>query len=474
MSRISRPHRKLEKVALDTIRRERMLEEGDRVVVAVSGGPDSVALLHFLDSLRKRMRLELFVFHLDHMLRGEESREDSRYVARLAGELDIPARVLAHDVRASSVEKNLSPQERARLVRLALLEEYADDVGASRIATGHTADDQVETFLMRIIQGAGITGLASMRPVSGRYIRPLVCVWRDEVERYCELVGATPRTDSSNLRYDYLRNRVRHNLIPALVSGFGEGTKGVILKEIESIAQDADYLALEARRAFELVVVGPEGPPIRLDAAKMEALHPALMRGVLREAWRRLRPGAQALSWSNITDVVDKVLFGRTGASLDLRGGAVARREYGCVLLSEAEDLPAEPGPEKAGPVPLAVPGSAVLPGLGMRIEAEEVQAGEVVFDEDASVAYLSGTVGRKLEVRTPLPGDRFFPLGAPGSRKLKDFFIDRKVPREERWRTPLVLSGDRIVWVVGYRIDESARVNPADQGAARLQARRI
>lgn len=430
-----------------------MLEGGETVVVAVSGGPDSVALLLFLQGLALRMRLDLHVFHLDHMLRGRESAEDARFVEELSLKLGLSVRSLAVDVRLQEGFAGRSPQDAARQVRLSLLRDFADEVAADRIATGHTADDQVETFLMRAVQGAGLSGLGGIPPVSaGLIIRPLIEVWRFEVEEYCDAMGVTPRQDMSNLRMSYLRNRVRLNLLPFLASEFGPSIKEVILREVESLSLDRDFMAEQVTREFDRTC-NESGEEVRLDIGHLLALHPALQRGVIRQAWSRAVPGEPSLSWRHVLDVLEKVAGGGTGARLDLPGPLVAERVYDDLIFKPPE------GEITYLPSVLAVPGSVILPWAGVTIEARLVGRDTIELEADPMVEFVSAELEMPLEVRAPAPGDRFRPLGSGGSRKLKDFFIDLKLPRARRKRCPVVLSGGNVVWVAGHRIDERFRL---------------
>jgi tRNA(Ile)-lysidine synthase len=462
------PVETLERKSLDTIERYRMLDRGDRVVVSVSGGQDSVALLLMLHSLGEAWKLELFVFHLDHMFRGDESAADARFVADLVEGLGLPSRIAAVDVPSMLVGTGSSPQDLARSVRMELLAGYADEVGARRVATGHTADDQVETFLMRVVQGAGLTGLCAIPPVNGRTIRPLIDVWRDEAAAYCRALGVETRLDSSNERGVYLRNRIRLNLIPNMSAEFGAGVKDVILREIQALSIDREYIDAEARKAFDEVArVGKAEVRIVIEA--LEELPRALAGRVVRQAWNRLFPERTGLSWRHVADIFEKVARGSTGAAIDLPGLAVAEREYGELVLRAGgrADERASGGHE----VELRVPGSVRPPWSPFRISAAEVRAAGHPFDPDPAVELIRSDVTIPLTVRAPLPGDRFHPLGSPGSRKLSDFFTDIKLPRRLRACCPLVLSAGEIVWVAGQRLDGRFRLEP---GAARAIELRI
>lgn len=455
----------LEVKALQTIGRYGMLAGGETVVASVSGGPDSVAMLLFLAGMARGMRLDIRVFHLDHKFRGDESAGDAALVEELAAGLELPFKLAAVDVPALLRERGGSPQDVARAVRLEHLMSHADEVGADRVALGHTADDQVETFLMRVVQGAGLTGLGGMPPVSGPIIRPLIEVWRTEVEEYCGLKGVRPRIDASNLKEDYLRNRVRLSLLPFLEAQFGARVREVIFREVESLAADRRFIAEEVRSAFDRVARAAAGE-VRIDIESLEALPGSLQRGVIREAWSSLLPGGTSLSWQHVRDIMEKLVEGSTGARLDLPRSALAEREYGELVLKLAGDE------SEQAPVVLPVPGTAVLPGAGFVIEADVVGAEEIELCTDPDVEYVRADLAVPLEVRPPRPGDRFHPLGSRGTRKLSDFFIDIKLSRGERSRCPLILSSGEVVWVAGRRLDERFRLRPGEKSAIRLRIR--
>lgn len=459
----------LEGKALRAIERYGMLSPGDTVVVSVSGGADSVALLLFLNHLARTLSLDLRVFHLDHMLRGSESAGDAEFTERLARELGLDVRLEAVDVDEVTREWDRSPEDAARVVRLERLFDFAQEAEADRVAVGHTADDQVETFLMRVVQGAGLTGLGGISPVSGIVVRPFIEVWRWEVEEYCSRRNVVGRLDSSNLDERYLRNKVRLSLIPFLVGEFGPGVKEVILREVESLGVDREFVGRRVEEAFDRTAVVEDGE-VHIDLQALLELPDSLGRGVVREAWARLMPRMSNLSWRHVANILEKVAGGASGARLDLPRSVVAEREYGRVILRMSGDE--EKGGEDAV-VSVPVPGAARLPGTGMTLEASLVEAGDVDLGAGPACEFVRPDLALPLEVRPPRPGDRFHPLGSPGSRKVADFFIDIKLPRRVRRRCRLVLSGGEVVWVAGHRLDERFRLRPADRRAVRLLLRR-
>lgn len=456
----------LEKKGLSAIQRYRMLEGGERILVAVSGGPDSLALLAFLNKLSREMTLELSIYHLNHMLRGEESLMDARFVEDVGRNMGIPVVVESLDVRSAAREKGKSIEDAAHWLRREKLEAHARQIGADRIAVGHTADDQVETFLMRAMKGAGLQGLAGIPPVSGIFVRPLIGVWREEVLDYLASMGLEWRLDSTNLDGFILRNQVRREVIPFLERQFGPSFKRAILRGAESLQFDLDYLDNESREAFERVSSVQKGR-ISLDIDGLLGMHESLRRRVLRDAWRRLMPCENPLGWRHLRDIERRLLEGRTGASLDLPLGVVVSREYGNLVFA-----PRRKEEKSEVVVSLDVGGSVYLPRLKMKLTAGFVDRTNVTFTPDRFEEYIRPDISLPLEVRFPRAGDRFCPLGLSGEKKLSDFFIDEKVSRSARESCPLVISGGNIVWIVGYRLDDKYKLRDEDSEAIRLVAR--
>lgn len=467
------PECALEEKAIALISKHNMLHAGDKVVVGVSGGADSVALLLFLSKISDPFKLELSVFHLDHMMRGDESACDAAFVKEIASRLGVAAEIEQADVKSLLNKSGLSPQDMARRVRMERLEAFAERQDADRIALGHTADDQVETFFMRIVQGAGLSGLSGIPPVRGRIIRPFLSVWRTEIEAYIAACGFDFRTDSSNFLPVYLRNRVRLKLLPVLEEEFGKSVKETVLRIVEALSIDSDYISAQVLKVFdELALVGTRRVTLQIEP--LQKLHEALRRGILREAWRRLNPEKQSLSWRHTVDIEEKALFGDTGAALDLPGGIVVERDSTSIVFRTADrkSLSGQEGYEENFPARLSVPGKAYLPWSGDFIEAEIVRIEECSFTNDSLVEFVSAQkIQGPLIVRTPVAGDRFQPLGMGGLKKVADFFTDLKVPVEKRWECPIVLYEGRIVWVAGYRIDERFKVDiEHEERAVRLR----
>lgn len=429
-----------------TVDDRELLKGGERMVLAVSGGPDSLALLYSFTRLAHHYDLELHVAHFDHRLR-EGSDRDAAFVARQAKRLGLPATVRVAD--SAEPIGGMSPEEAARSRRLAFLGEVAGSVGATRIATGHTLDDQAETVLMRMLVGAGRRGLGGIPPRRWYYVRPLIDTRRTQVEAFCRALRLRPRIDPTNADPAYLRNQIRRETIPAL-----EGSLNVRL--IESLARLADIVRDEDhyldQRAAALAAPEPVEGGSRLAVSVLRELPPALQRRAIRLLARHEGPG---IDHAHTEAVRALALGGRTGQELHLPGPLSARLEYGFLVVGHVSpsDVPAEP-------VALAVPGETDLPPWGFALRAWVAGNRPATLPDGRGVCVLDADrVGLPLRVRRWRPGDRFRPLGMPGWKKVGDFFTDAKVPKARRAEVPLVVSHEGIVWMVGHRIDDRVKV---------------
>lgn len=427
-----------------TIARRGMLKGGETVLVAVSGGPDSLCLLEALYRLAPALDLALHVAHFDHRLRDGSAR-DAAFVGRVAARLGLPSTVRAAD--ATNVPKGRSPEEAARDRRYAFLEGTADAIGATRIATGHTLDDQAETVLMRVLAGTGTRGLGGIPPVRGRVVRPLIETRRSETEAFCRSVGLRPRHDLTNADPAFRRNAIRAELLPLVIDRFNARTPEALAR-LADVARDEDSLLDELAAAA--VEPEPTRDGVRIPVEQLLALPPALQRRVVR----RVAP----LDASHTEMVLDLCREGSTGDRVALPAPLNATLSYGSLLIGR-EAAPSASG-EAPAPATLDVPGVTDLPLWSMRMRTWIETEPPPAWPDGRRVCVLDAARARTpLAVRTPRPGDRFRPLGMTGEKRLGDFFTDAKLPRAERARVPVVTSGDRIAWVVGHRPDDRFKV---------------
>jgi tRNA(Ile)-lysidine synthase len=438
------------------------------VLAAVSGGADSVALALVLARLAPEHGFALAaIAHLHHGLRGAEADEDQRLVETLAARLGVPCITAREDVAARAAESGESIETAARRARYGFLEAAAAEARADRIATGHTADDQAETVVMRLMRGAGLHGLSAIRPLNGRVIRPLIDARRSAIEAFLRESGERWREDASNADIALARNRVRHEALPALKAIAGDGVVDALARTASLIQDDADELD---RRAIEMsaAAVLPDGA---LDMAVLAAASPALARRVIRTALEQAADG-RFLSLEHVEAV--RSLMKQGAARAVQLPGIVASRDGGKIRIEPA-------AADRRPPVPfetsLPVPGSAGVPDTLLVLSAEvgTVTAPQLTaLRARADAVAVQGVESGRLTVRSRRPGDALRPLGAPGRRKLQDVFVDRKIGREERDRVPLVVDDrGRIIWVVGHTIADEFRVTSPEASVLLLKVRR-
>jgi tRNA(Ile)-lysidine synthase len=462
-----------------------LLPAGETIVVAVSGGPDSLALLDLLRRLSPELGLGLHVAHLNHGLRGAAADEDARFVAGLAERWGLPYTVGRAEVR--SLTGGLSLEEAARRARYRFLAEVAAAVGGSHIAVGHNADDQAETVLMHVLRGSGVAGLRGMLPRTALadyrlglppdgqpwLVRPLLEIPRSDIERYCAEQGLEPRFDRSNEDLTFHRNRLRHELLP-LLEGYNPAIRRVLAHTAGVMAGDAEILRAALDAAWQGVAL-PAGPgEIRLDLYGWRALNLGLQRALLREAIRRLRRDLRDVNWEHVERAVWLAREGATGQSATLAGGLALRIGYRSLHIgaqsrdiggAESRGVDGET-PWLSGELLLEAPGEAILPG-GWRAIAELSESGAAGGVAGPWEAWLDAqAVGPRLLLRPRRPGDRFQPQGMGGhSVKLNEFMINRKVPRDARAVWPLLEGRSGLAWVCGLRVDERAAVRPDSKG---------
>ena len=467
----------LEQRVLNFIQGNQLVSGQHCLLVAVSGGPDSVCLLYILVKLQEELGIRLHIAHLNHQLRGADSEADAHYVSDLAHRLGIPATIEQRDVKAYQAQHHLSLEEAAREVRYTFLAQAAKSIGANRAAVGHTADDHIETILMHLIRGTGTRGLRGLQPSSLwqssgsslTIIRPLLPVSRRETADYCHNHQLMPRIDASNLSLSPLRNRIRHQLLPLLES-YNPQVAEALLRTARIAGDDFAFLDKETTRQWGKIVQ-KQGNTITLDKERFLELPLALKRYLLRRAIEDLLGNLKDIESRHIEEMID-ALTKPTGKRLSLPGGLVFSIEYDKYLIG-SDPAALSPFPVLDAEFPLKLPGETVPPGW--HIEATIISREQITEkDEDFTAYFDLNKTGNKLLVRPRQPGDRFQPLGMNGPKKLGEFMIDSKIPSAWRQRVPIVCSPQHILWVVGWRIDERVKVTNTTRQILRLKFKRL
>ncbi len=451
----------------NTLVAQRMLEPGDRILVAVSGGPDSLALCHLLHRLRHSHKVELIVAHVHHGLRGSEADADASFVHDLGNQLELPVVVRQLNVRSWQKKHGGSLQMAARALRYQWLRQVMAEKGASKLALGHNADDQAEEILLRLFRGAGQRGLTGM-PACSRdgVIRPLLECHRNEIIAYLESHGLTFRQDSSNLRPWCLRNRLRLELLPSLQENFNRKLGATLLRTSKIFKAEEEFWESLVQTWLDRHSRQNRSGGLQLPIAPLLETHPAMQRRLLRKVVQHVKGDLKGFGFHHTESLKRLCRSPAANSQIDLPGLLLAEKNYDWLTVT--------PQHEMTGEFFYEIPGSGIhpLPLLNHRMEirflTSEVSPqfspdpGEAIMDRDR--------VSFPIFLRPSKSGDRFSPLGLGGTKKVKDFFIDLKVPKSLRGQIPLLCSKDHILWIVGLRLDDRVKVTSTTKRLLRLR----
>lgn len=447
--------------AREAIEKFQMLERGDSVVVGVSGGADSVALLHVLYTLQKEYDLKLKIVHVHHGLRGAEADRDLAFVKQLGQTWQIPFKEYHFDVKAEAVKQGVGEEEAGRKLRYA---SFYEEAAGGKVAVAHNRNDQAETVLMRICRGAGLTGLTGIAPVRGTIIRPLLFCSRKEIEAYCQKEGLDFCEDKTNGLQIYTRNKIRLGLLPWMEKEINVGAVEHIARSAQLLAEEKDFLEGLAEEALADCLVFHQEGQVSLKKDALQKCHPALRRRVLRRAFRLVKQDIRDLSFVHMQQV-EELLDKETGKRISLAQGLGAEIQYENLHLFFNKT-------EKVGGYcyelsfkkTIFIKEADKYVRLSCNAEKKEGIPFPVctkVFDYDK--------IKKTLCCRTRQQGDHLS-IGSGHEKKLKDFMIDEKIPRKEREQIPLIACGEEILWVVGYRTAEKFSADETTKNILSIQ----
>jgi tRNA(Ile)-lysidine synthase len=464
----------------------RLFEKDDKIVVGVSGGPDSMALLHLLLELNQKLdwKLRLHVAHVNHSLRGEESEEDAAFVQAAADSLALPCTVDKCDMAALAKLESVSVEEIGRRERYAFFERTCLAVDSKIVAVGHHADDNAETILHRVLRGTGLRGLAGIprsRPLgptgAARVVRPLLRFTCNELVDYLADTGIAYREDRSNAFNEPMRNRIRNVLLPTIAAEVNPQVRDALNRLGEQANWLAEYLQETVQRTFETLIISRTDQELALNVDALSRKSRIVQTEIVRLAYTSFGLGEQDLSFTNLASALELIADPASGKQMQLPAGMTIEKRYHQLIFSLPSDEPRE---TIASEIAIHLPGLTVLPlrrlEVGCTIEQTRPEdiphlrrmAGnyEEYIDFDA--------VHPPLIVRGRRPGDRFFPLGAPGSKKLSEFLIDNTVDPQERERVAVLCDHLGPIWIIGHRIDERVKLTALSKQVLHLRARRL
>ncbi|MDV5120866.1 MAG: tRNA lysidine(34) synthetase TilS [Candidatus Scalindua sp.] len=468
----------LQKQVTAVIKEYNLFRANDTVLLGVSGGPDSVALLSLIFDANRVNSIysDIFIAHLNHLIRGKESEEDAQFVSDLAKKFKLSIVSERRDIKEIARERKMSLEEAAREERYKFLENAAKRVGANVIAVGHNADDNVETILHRIIRGTGIVGLGGMRPKrkltpfsSINLVRPLLFTWRKDIIAYLKEKNLSYRVDSTNFETDQFRNRIRAELIPLLEKNYNSKIKKSLVKLSETATQNYDLLEAQAKDLFEEVLLNIEGKTdeilseIVLDIHKLKEVPQILQQLIIKEAIIRLKIPLKKLGYKNYKDILSILNYRNAPVSNVVKDYLNVKIEGGKLHLSKMKYY-VEEGPVLNETV-IKIPGETKLVETKyiVKMDIREIENGFLEGFKRSRTKYDEAVdfdkISVPLMIRTRRSGDKFWPLGSPGIQKVKDFFINNKIPMLERDTVPIVTMYDQPIWIVGFRIDDRIRI---------------
>ncbi|MGV8983235.1 tRNA lysidine(34) synthetase TilS [Clostridium sp.] len=446
----------LSEVVMDFIKKNSMFDNGDKVIVAFSGGPDSTCLLYILNELKEKLGITIVGAHLNHCLRGLEADKDEEYARKTCESLNIDFYSRKVDINRISREKSISCEMAGREVRYEFFKELMTELNANKIALAHNANDQAETILMRIMRGTGIEGMVGIKPVRDKiYVRPILHLSRSEIEKYCEENNIIPRIDKSNLEKIYARNKVRLELIPYMEKNFNTDIINTLNRLSDVLKVDNDYLENVSVKKYKKYCVIDEQMVIISMNAFLE--HDSIISRIIRSALLQVNHNLYNFEKIHISNIIELQKH-NTGKAIMLPQNIVVENCYGNIHIR----INTKVTKINDNQYPLNVNERNIIHSLNKVVEIDIIP--KVQFTEvkgNNHIVYFDyDKIKGPITFRYRKHGDRFTPLGMKGNKKIKDFFMDLKVHKDKRDEIPLLCFGDDIGWVVGYRISEKFKVS--------------
>ncbi len=449
------------KTAYDTIMKYNLLCKGDRIIAGVSGGADSVALLELLLDFRSQLELEIFVVHINHGIRGSDALSDQRFVEELCSAKGVECNVYSYDVPSIACAEHLTLEEAGRKVRYEAFEDAAKKHGANKIATAHHQNDNCETLLFNILRGSGLSGLCGIRPVRGKYIRPLICTSRREIEEYLNENGVYWVTDKTNGDAAYTRNRLRLELLPYIKEHFNPSVESALQRLSELCREDNDYIELQTDTVLNSILLKQANDFVLISRDGFNALHTAIKRRVVRRILERLSIPLKDVHMVHIDDCICMAVRSQSGARLCVGKCNVTLEQQG-ISFSRGEDVPED------YEYTLDVNCSVYIPQAGARVTA--VTADEMGASCKNRIYISADDIKFPITVRNRRAGDTVRPLGMNGTKKLKDYFIDNKISQSERNKIPILVNNNRVIWVCGHVMSRDFKVTPHTKNILMLE----
>ena len=441
-----------------------MIEKGDRIVLGVSGGADSISLFFVMLELSKKYNIKIVVVHVNHGIRGEEARQDEEYVQKLCKERSIDFECVHAKVKELAKQQKLSEEEVGRKVRYEAFAQATKKYNCNKIAVAHNQNDVSETVLLNLFRGSGLKGLVGIEPIRGNIIRPLLCVERSEIEEYLLERNIEYHNDATNFETNYTRNKIRLKVLPYVEAEVNERASEHIAKSAGILSQASSFIDMEACKLYNQCVKDEDGV-FEIELESFEKGHLILQKEVVRKVLFAIAKKQKDIEMSHVDSVLELIEKG-AGKRVDLPYHMEAIHYYNKVVLRKKNLIKGE----KMLEIEAVIPGSVRIPDTNMQLSFELITVSEdnrselekmySVKKNDYTKWFDYDKIRNTVLARYRKTGD-FFECNSSGNRKkLKDFFIDQKVPAEKRERILLLADGNHIIWVIGFRISEYYKVN--------------
>lgn len=460
----------LEERVIKNVYKHKLIRENDNIILGLSGGPDSMVLLHILLYVRERISFNLVIAHVNHGVRGEEALKDEKFTEKVAKELGLDFFSTKADMVGLAKEKNISEEEAGREIRYGFFRELIKELGHGKIAVAHNRNDQAETLLMRIMRGTGIDGLAGMSFKSDDIIRPILDINRWEIEKYVEENSIETVVDKTNLETIYSRNKVRLELIPYIKENFNPNIIDTLFRLSENAKLDSYFLEDFSSKVYKSISK-EKSTSVVIKSGLFMKEDKAVKNRIIRKAIYNLINTLQGIEEVHISSVVDLFNKGETGKRIDIPNNLLAKVSYNNLIIEKNINEDMAGVCENKEETILKI-GQNYLEGYNLEINLKIMDRKDINFKNVSSnVKFFDYDImNEEIWIRTRNPGDRFAPIGMKGRKKIKDYFIDEKIPRDLRDEIPLLMCGENIIWVIGYRMSEAYKVKKETRDVLRVE----
>lgn len=435
-----------------------LIKQNDNIVIGVSGGADSVCLLNILCEYKKQVPFNIYAVHINHNIRGEEALRDERYVENLCKSLDVKLEIFSCDIIRMAKANKLSLEEQGRIVRYEKFREVLKANGGGKIAVAHHKNDQAETILFNMIRGSGLRGISGMKPQNGDIIRPLLDVKREDIERYLQERNMKYCTDSTNLIDDYMRNKLRLRLIPYIEENINNNFVNNISEMAEILRETDDFISNETDKLIKASTIKKEKESISFDIKILKESHSAIVKQLIRKTFDEIGMGLKDIGKIHVEEVL-KLLDKDSGKSIMLPNGYIAKNSYGELTISK--DIKSD-NAVAINPI-IIVPNNIYKENTTKKV----IEVSLIDWNNDKKISTNDYTkmfdydkISGTLQIRARQSGD-YLIINSQGKKKtLKSYYIDEKIPREERTTTLVIAENNSVLWVVGHRISEKYKIS--------------